>query len=125
VHTHEIQGPYLIRDGDLFFRADANGQPRRVCRAGGELAIAYDQVDGVVHSHGEFNAVDEWATSTRRTLLKQGHDDIATALVTVVLPLEDWSVREVNRSLAVPGAVMGLAERVAEIAARHVPAEFL
>lgn len=107
--------PYFIIDGDLF-RADSAGQRHRVCHEGGHLALAYDALDGVLHRHGEYNAVKTWYDETRSVLARQpATAGLAKALVLLDHPFDEAWVREVNRCVSVTGAVYGLGDRIASL----------
>jgi len=114
--THEeFDSPYSLTEGDLF-HTDSKGNRRRVCHKGGAMAIAYDAEDGVLHSHGEYNDVSAWYEETRSRLMRMPATvGLANALTLVSMPLQEDCVREVNRCVAVTGAVMGIEGRLSAL----------
>jgi hypothetical protein len=122
----DFDTPYIMIDGDLY-HSDSTGLRQRVCHSGGAIALAYDRVDGVLHKHGEYNAVASWYQATRTTLMKHASTSgLGEALVLVTMPLEERWVRELNRCIAVTGAVMGVEDCIRDgylaVLERAVPA---
>lgn len=123
--AEDFTRPYAILNDDLV-RFDARDQAHRVCHAGGEIAVAYDEADGVLHKHGEFNLVSEWFVRETEALRRHGFSALAETLVLFRSPFEPAVLAEVNRCIAVTGAVLGLRERMAatpdgahEVPTRH------
>ncbi len=113
--TKDFDLPYQIIDGSLF-HIDSGGQRHRICGPAGQLAVAYDSEDGVLHKHGEYHAVKSWYETTRAVLMKQSSTaDLAMGLTLVSLRADENWVREVNRCVSVAGAVMGIEERALTI----------
>lgn len=114
--THEaFDSPYSLAEGDLF-HTDSKGNRKRVCHKGGAIAIAYDFEDGVLHSHGEVNDVAAWFEETRKRLMRTPATvGLANALTLVSMPLHEECIREVNRCVAVTGAVLGIEERLSAL----------
>ncbi len=69
---------WFVEGGKVWCREvarSASGVPvelsrQTVCDAGGEMAIAYDAANGVVHKIGSREAIEMWADGMRRSLEK-------------------------------------------------------
>jgi hypothetical protein len=110
-----FDAPYSLVEGDLF-HTDSKGNRKRICHKGGAMAIAYDAEDGVLHSHGEYNDVSAWFEGTKGRLMRTpATTGLADALTLVRMPLQEDCVREVNRCVAVTGAVMGIEGRLSAL----------
>lgn len=112
IMTERFDWPYSLSDGDLF-HTDSRGNRKRICHQGGAIALAYDTEDGVLHCHGEYNEVRQWFDETRMRLFRvPATVGLANALALISMPLDDACVQEVNRCIAVTGAVLGVERRL-------------
>ncbi|MDW9481932.1 hypothetical protein GOB57_25105 [Sinorhizobium meliloti] len=113
--TEKFDSPYSLVDGDLV-HTDSKGNRKRLCHKGGEIAIAYDTEDGVLHCHGEYHDVSAWFEETRKRLMRAPETvGLANALALLSMPLHDECVREVNRCVSITGAVMGIEGRLSTL----------
>nr|WP_250808631.1 hypothetical protein [Neorhizobium tomejilense] len=113
--------PYSVVNGDLY-HVDSSGHKQRVCHSGSAIAVAYDIEDGVLHRHGEYNAVLAWYDATRAVLMKQeATAGLAKALCLVSMPLDERWVSEINRCIATTGAVLGIEQRIRDQYLEEMP----
>lgn len=117
-------GPYVIEHGDVW-SVDAGATPggralgldrRHVCRGSERLAACYDAESGTLHKHGGEAGVEAWAAATRKKLAEAGFPEMADEIVVVAFPPTQETVAELNACVSTSGRVIGLPDRLVEIA---------
>ena len=71
------EGPYVIEHGEVWFVHQGASTPggkamrldrRHVCGPSDNLAVAFDEEDGILHKHGTETAVRAWADGEGRVV---------------------------------------------------------
>lgn len=107
-------GPYSIEFGDICFK-DSGGRILSSIDRTELLAVAYDEIDGVLHKHGRADRVESWATDARKKFADGGFDELAKSLVVVSFPGTAETINELNACIATSGRVKNLIASLKEI----------
>ncbi len=103
------EGPYVIEHGEVWFVHRGPSTPggramrldrRHVCGPSENLAVAFDEEDGILHKHGTETRVRAWIDEFRAKTA-----EALPVPVMVTFPPNAETVAELNRCIATTGRI--------------------
>jgi hypothetical protein len=104
-------GPYELADGVVNF-VDTTGRVVTSFSASEQIAVAFDEADGILHKHGRSEPVAKWADGARRKFLEAGFDELVNSIVVVSFPPTAETIAELNACIAISGRVKDIVRRL-------------
>jgi len=105
-----IMRPYTIDGDDVWWVTE--GRRVRICGIYETFAAAVDVSNGVLHSHGHEDFVQEWADRTKSAFTQGGFPQYADDLVVHRFAVTPEAISEVNACIRSTGRAMRLGERL-------------
>lgn len=115
------EGPYVIEHGDVWFVQGGPTTPggrtmrldrQRICGPSENLALAFDENDGILLKHGTETAVRKWHDSFIARMADLGDHAFPPPII-MTFPPNAETVAELNRCIATSGRVKKLHEELA------------
>lgn len=104
---------YEIKNGDVYYKS------LYICGGSEKLAISYDEKNGTLHRHGNYNSVKEWHDKTSNVLICGGFEEYANSLILISFFINTDVIDELNKCINISGYVSHIQEKLSEINSKY------